>query len=791
MKSSVRGRLCQLLIALMLLSPGWPALVFDRAFGVSVLADTITLRNGMQLQGDVGKIASIYENPLNSKKDPEAPTPIVFTDDQLRRTYFPSKQIRLDGVVPSNQILEKIKITKRVAKGTKKVGMVGPVIRISPFDDLGNRTFTMQSSQGPLSVIQGITEVTPHYARIEGLQVEQALMWDMRVATHSLSRDALSKILRRGVDISKPDEWLRIVRLYTQAERFEDARLELADLLAAFPELAGEFKKQERELLQLSANRLLGEGELRRSVGQHRLTFDMLSNFPAQGIAGETLVKVRELLGEYEEGFKQGKQVVDSLETVAQNITNTVNRQRVEAIVKEMRSEINFNTLPRMADYLRLADDEQMTANQKLALAVSGWILGSGAATDNLSVALELFEIRDLVRAYLRSRESAERTQILDALSSLGGATPANVSRIISQMKPPLDLPEAPSEAPAPGFFEIKVPGANTENSHTYYVQLPPEYDPYRRYPCVVALSNLGLDPRAHMQWWTGAYDEKLNMNLGQATRYGYIVIAPQWFRNDQTEYEYSSREHAAVLASLRDATRRFSIDTDRVFLSGHGIGGDAAWDIGLAHPDLWAGIVPIVATSDKYVVRYWENGRLLPMYFVTGELDGDKMGRNSLQFDRYLTKVGYDIMITEYQGRGAEHYQEELPRILEWMNLHQRGPLPKEFRCISLRPWDNFFWYAELRDFPVKSMVLPTNWPGKGASPQPVHGKIQEANGVLLEPGGAKGTLWLSPTMVDFEKRISINGRSSVIKPSLQTILEDVRSRGDRQHPYWAKVEL
>ncbi|MFM9066184.1 MAG: hypothetical protein ACKOUR_02455, partial [Planctomycetota bacterium] len=135
MKSSVRGRLCQLLMALTWLGTSLLALVFDRGCGRQALADTITLRNGMQLQGDVGKIASVFENPLNSKKDPEAPTPIVFTDDQLRRTYFPSKQVRLDGVVPTNQIQEKIKITKRVAKGTKKIGMVGPVIRISPFDD--------------------------------------------------------------------------------------------------------------------------------------------------------------------------------------------------------------------------------------------------------------------------------------------------------------------------------------------------------------------------------------------------------------------------------------------------------------------------------------------------------------------------------------------------------------------------------------------------------------------------------------------------------------------------------
>jgi predicted esterase len=293
------------------------------------------------------------------------------------------------------------------------------------------------------------------------------------------------------------------------------------------------------------------------------------------------------------------------------------------------------------------------------------------------------------------------------------------------------------------------------------------------------------------MNWWTGSYDEKLNMRLGQATRHGYIVIAPQWFREDQKEYEFSSREHAAVLASLRDACRRLSIDTDRVFLSGHGIGGDAAWDIALAHPDLWAGVIPIVASADKYVIRYWENGRYVPMYFVTGELDGDKMSRNSVQFDRYLTKVGYDVMITEYQGRGGEHFQEELLRIMEWMNLHQRAPTPKDFSCTSLRPWDNFFWFAELRNFPEKSMVLPMNWPGKNASPSPIHGKIQEGNGVVLEPAGAKATIWLSPTMIDFDKRISINGRSASVKPSVQTILEDVRSRGDRQHPYWAKVEM
>ena len=28
------------------------------------------------------------------------------------------------------------------------------------------------------------------------------------------------------------------------------------------------------------------------------------------------------------------------------------------------------------------------------------------------------------------------------------------------------------------------------------------------------------------------------------------------------------------------------------------------------------------------------------------------------------------------------------------------------------------------------------------------------------------------------------------MIKPSVETMLEDLRVRGDRQHPFWAKVE-
>jgi predicted esterase len=801
--------------------------------GVPADADTITLRNGIQVRGSVGKIASIHENPLTPNSDPTAPTPVVFVDDQLRRTYFPGRQVRADGYVAENPVYERIRIEKRVANGTKRIGAVGPVIRIAPFDEFGNRIYTMQTGQGPLSVVQGITEVSPLYCKIEGLAVEGPLQWDMRVSTNAIPREVLSKVLRRQINSENPDERLRIVRLFTQAERFEDARQELAEVIRDFPALAG-FAKQERELLQLSAGRLLQEVELRRTVGQHRLAIELLRDFPTQGIAGETLVKVRETLQEYEERFQQGKQGVEALAKMVGQLEDGARRARIEGLTSEIQLEMNFNTLPRFADFLRLAGAEELTREQKISLAISGWLLGPGSATDNLSVSLSLADIRDLAKRYLRTREPGERREILDALLSKEGATPANMAKLLAHMKPPLDphatgADGADAATPAdnkpdpnaagpnaagpnaagpnaagpnaadpnaanlnPGQFAIRIPGVADQAEFVYHVQVPPEYDPYRRYPCVVTLGNPSLAPAQQMLWWTGRYDPKLKMPVGQASRNGYIVIAPDWRREHQTRYEYSAREHAAVLHSLRDAMRRFSIDSDRVYLSGHSAGGDAVWDIAFAHPDLWAGIIPIVATADKYVGRYWGNGRYVPMYFVVGELDGERMKRNAEQFDRYMKFTGFDVMVTEYLGRGHEHFQEEQLRIFEWMRLHQREFFPREFQCQSLRPWDNFFWYVEFREFPARTMVVPANWPPpRNTTPATFSGKLTENNGVNVDQGGAKTTVWLAPEMVDFSRRIQINGKGVMVTPSLETMLEDVRTRGDRQHPFWAKVPL
>ncbi|UUO07688.1 alpha/beta hydrolase-fold protein [Blastopirellula sp. J2-11] len=768
------------------------ALLFSALLLSSATADILQLKNGMTIEGKLGKIASIGEGVFdNSAAGAVALQLIVIADDDLRRVYVPSYLVK--NVQPSPPALEEhIYIEQRVPPKGERVAIIGASIRITPFDQWGRRIYSMDTARGKIDVIQGITEITPRWTKVEGLQASHSYVWDMRMRTSSIPRETLSKILRQQLDSSDADQRLKIVRLYLQGERYQDAALELAEVIRDFPELS-DLKKQISGLRQLASQNLIREIELRQSSGQHTLSYQMLSRFPDEGVAGETLLKVRQMLSEYDSVSQRRVRAVELLEKYAAEFADPAKKPQVDIAVNEIKTDCSINTINRLTDFMRLADDAALSAEEKLSLAISGWILGANNGTQNLAVALSAYEVRGLAQQYLSNRVEVDKAGILKQLESMEAGTPDYLAKIILNMKPPRSEDEALSESEIPGYTLMTAPGITGHDDFQYYVQLPPDYDPYRRYPTIVTL-NGGTTPEQQIDWWAGAYNKELGMRLGQATRHGYIVIAPVWREEHQFNYQYSAQEHAAVLKSLRSAMRRFSIDTDRVFLTGHSMGGDAAWDIGLAHPDLWAGVLPLVATADKYVSRYWENARYVPMYFVHGQFDGNKLEKNARDWDRYLQKNNMDVTVVEYLGRGHEHFQEEIQEMFTWMGIHQRNFTPKEFELSTMRPWDNFFYWVEVRDLPQRGQVLPAEWPQPRATTTDIEAKILATNGVSVQSKSGGATVYFTPEMVDFSKRATINiDRRSFdreLKPTAEVMLEDVRTRADRQHPFWAKVD-
>jgi predicted esterase len=755
-------------------------------WGGPARADRFTLQDGRVLEGRLSRLNTMIANPALMQSGMPNLKLIDAIDDDLRRTYIAEKFVQRPEVTPAEQRLEEIDIDQPVATAGSRVASVGAILQVTPFDTFGRRTFSMTGgSTGRVDVVQGISKITPLWCRVDGLQVAHppTYIWDMRIATSSIPQKTLSQIIGRRIDPKKVDDRLKVVRVYLQAERYQEAEAELNEILKQFPEREN-LRDVAHEIKQLGAKQLLQEIETRRNAGQNQFVFNLLSHFPSDGVDGQILQQVKAKLEVYSGLNEQRQTIVKQLNELMAQLPDSTLRQRLQPIIKEISDELSIGTLDRMATYRRFADDPQNTTtpDSKLALAISGWLLGADEASENLQVAMATVELRDLIRTYLSESSKLKRDEVLAQIQSHDAATAKLISALVAHMKPSVDTPSQS----APGFFDLTIPGQNGDADVAYTVQLPPEYDPHASYPCIVTLHGTGTTPQQQIDWWVGEQVQRggVTVRTGQAGRFGYIVIAPEWTTPHQAEYEATAREQNSVLASLRDACRRFAIDTDRVFLSGHSAGGNAAWDIGLAHPDLWAGVIPIVATAEKQVQLYWKNAEHLPLYFVCGEMDGNKMEKNGPEFDRYMNRsAAFDCTVVEYEGRGHENFSDEILRLFDWMGRKRRNFFPRQFTAVTNRSFDNCFWWLELRNFQPGDKTIQ------------VESNLTATNGVSIHTGG-KLTVWLSPEMVDFSRPIIVAQSSTRltspnnIKPDVTVLLEDVRSRGDRQHPFWAKVE-
>ena len=88
----------------------------------------------------------------------------------------------------------------------------------------------------------------------------------------------------------------------------------------------------------------------------------------------------------------------------------------------------------------------------------------------------------------------------------------------------------------------------------------------------------------------------------------------------------------------------------------------------------------------------------------------------------------------------------------------------------------------------------MPIMWPKQNVRDVEVVAEIVSDNRIRVKTAANKITIYFTPDMIDFEQRVTIYTNSSnttkAIVPSTEVMLEDVRTRCDRFHPFWAKYD-
>ncbi len=738
-------------------------------------ADTIVLKNG-----------NIYRGVVDRDNT------VVSIFDGVKRVVIRDSKIARSEPDASFRNLEWFKIEQPLVVHGGAMPKEVLSVKAEPWNTKGRRLFRYLGARSGKSVSmeQAINEMGPYSVKLRGVDG----FWQGPLATSQVPREVILAILGK-VERDNQNERLRVARYLIQAEWYREAKAELEGLVRDFPELRERAESALSSVLQLEAEQQKAEIEVRRRAQQYREVMTRLRTFPGRDVSSELLVSIRDQLRGEETQAAADKDLAASLRAQADRLSNPAQaawRKPLLEVVQAL-SEAPDAVRDRLTAWKKAEAEGTAGDTARFALALSGFIVGADAAVNDLETASSYWKARALVQEYLSSHDAATRNITVEKLEALqlpavlAAQAPFRlldlITRLATLMPPPMH-----EEEPAAGETKLhRVQDDGNAKPTEYAVLLPPEYHPLRSYPAVVALHAKEQSLSDAIGWWAA-----------EARRRGYIVIAPQYNLPELGPgYWYTTSEHAAVELALRDAKRRYSIDDNRVFLGGTLIGGDMAWDYGLAHPDLFAGVAIVSGLPGKYVFKTIAHADLLPLYVALGDL---APASNEIVFGAILKPIiakNEDVTYVEYYRRGLEDLPEEAAPIFDWMEKRRREPFPKEFDVVSARDSDNRFYGITIREFMPGRTTAPEAVEPDGRNLKPATLKFKSSslsNLYVIQVDGIKRMdVWISPKLIDFKKKLEVRiGRKSLkllAKPDPANLLEDLRIRGDRQQVYWLKV--
>jgi len=753
----------------------------------TVLAGQVRLKNGMVLSGKLAKLVSLTRL-IDPNPGPIPIVNVVLVQTDHQRYFVPYRQIPQDGLDRDMDLIRDVEFSIPQLK-TKREGViqnVGGMNEVLPWNEHGHRTVSLQTSRGPINVTVGITKITPDHVLVTGINYG----WDFGLGMSLLPQSTIVTMLSDPKLCDPKDSLARMgrARFYIQAGWFQQADDELAAYAKDFPDLKDKADSLRQGLMQLFGSNVLRELERRRDSGQFQLGDQSAEKLLQSPLGGGVQQDVQRFLLESRQAHDSLVKVKALLGDLQAQLGDAEIARGASAVRSQLLGELDRAGLKRLQPFLQAEGDAQLSPAEKLALAFTGWALGPDAAENNLPNAEHVWEARGLVTEYLRAEDPLHRNQIFEQIRQLESVGPKRLQRLLANLPPVRD-----AETIQPGVAtRIELPARNDRPATAYWVLLPPEYSPNHTYPCLMVLSAQGRTPEQAIAFWGGAADEP-----GWCQRRGYVVIAPEYVAENAREYTYGAAAHTSVLQTLRDARLRFAIDSDRVFLTGHDMGADAAFDIGLSHPDEFAGVIPIAGVADLYCRFYLENGTQTAWYVVRGELgrDTDSKRPFSTWADKAFAMSKFDLIYCQYNGRGQDTYADELPRIFDWMDLHRRGPPSRDFELRTLRQSDNQIQWVTALDLPKTVVLQAASGDRGGIDLMKITGRINEGNAITVNSPAKHHRIRLIDGVVDFERKVNVSAGhsrfSKFVQPDLLTLLEDFRSHGDRRRIAAAVLEF
>jgi pimeloyl-ACP methyl ester carboxylesterase len=256
------------------------------------------------------------------------------------------------------------------------------------------------------------------------------------------------------------------------------------------------------------------------------------------------------------------------------------------------------------------------------------------------------------------------------------------------------------------------------DHSCQYYAVLPPkDYDPGKKYALIMTLHGAGVEASGQIDCY--------------APKDWAFVVAPT--NRQRFGFDWQDWGRLDALEVLDLVKEKYPIDTNRVYLTGHSMGGHGTWHIALAHPDLFAAAAPeagwtcfqlyipwflqksyMFAEPGQIAIRdmslredftpdFVENAKNLPLFIEQGGSDNDVPPVHARLFVSLLDQLGYQYQYKEIPGKPHWYEVDTLnhilcvddPDLMNFLKEKKREPFPHQvnFKTSDLGQTHKNYW--------------------------------------------------------------------------------------------------
>ena len=219
------------------------------------------------------------------------------------------------------------------------------------------------------------------------------------------------------------------------------------------------------------------------------------------------------------------------------------------------------------------------------------------------------------------------------------------------------------------------------------------------------------------------------------------------------------------VLELIQAAKRTWKLDADRIYITGHSMGGFGSWTIGAHHADMFAGVapyagapIPLFADRSRKTIREIQPG-ILPAFFnlplhvyQSGDDKNVPPAPNdfamaALKELKSQWKDGFNFRYDRVEGRGHAAPKEGYLPSQRWLASHARNARPKAFLWQPVLHWKRQQYWIHWDRLELEALL---------------EFRVRDGNRIEIIPHSGSGdvegmSVLLAPELVDLDKEIVV----------------------------------